>query len=147
MLFNDTTCRSYYSSGLGDYFGLSFSQIMVSLVNTDNLSLQFKVYLLILHTVFLGLIVHVLSAFVFTKPRTKGESGDQKSEKHYSGVRTVHVDDKRVTVESCQWINSILNWLYMNASSTPDLVKIWLTMLNEKLKTEKVSLFNNFCRI
>lgn len=117
---------------------------MVSLVNTDNLSLQFKVYLLILHTVFLGLIVHVLSAFVFTKAQTKGESGEQK---YSSSVRTVHVDGKRVTVESCQWINSILNWLYINASNTPDLVKIWLTMLNEKLKTEKVSLFNNLCRI
>lgn len=132
-LFSNLVKTTYHIS---NYYH-SLSQAMVNFVSLDHLSLQFKVYLLILHTVVLCLIVHALVT-VFLKSRTKDKDGINISQKQSSGVRTVHVDGKRVTVESCEWINSMLNWLHMNASSTPDLLKIWLTMLNEKLKNDKV---------
>ena len=103
----------------------------------EDLSAQFKVYLLILHTIVLVWIVHVVVNVFNKKPESNGKYAANTA-RDYSAVRVVHVDDKRVTVESCHWINSILNWLHVNASSTPDLVKIWLTMLNEKLKTDEV---------
>ena len=109
---------------------------MTFLTNFDELSVQFKIYLLILHSVMVGLAVHILvSLFNIKKPNS------ELSTKHSGGVRIVHVGDKRVTVESCQWINSILKWMHTNTSTTPDLVKIWLAMLNEKLKDEKVRLY------
>ena len=110
---------------------------MANFINFEELSGQFKIYLLILHTVVLGLIVHILVTVFCIR---KDEDNDLTT-KQSSRFRIVHVDDKRVTVESCQWVNSILNWMYTNSSNTPDLVKIWLAMLNEKLKVEKVPLY------
>jgi hypothetical protein len=109
-------------------------------LNLDNLSAQFKVYLFILHTVVLGWIVHILMNVFHKYISESNNKYVANITKDSPSVRIVHVDDKRVTVESCHWLNSILNWLYMNASNTPDLVKIWLTMLNEKLKTDQVHL-------
>ena len=111
---------------------------MTGFVSLENLSAQFKVYLLILHTIVLGWIVHVVVNLLYNKSQSSNEYLAKHSTKDTPRVRVVHVDDKRVTVESCQWLNSILNWLYMNATNTPDLVKIWLTMLNEKIKADKV---------
>ncbi len=111
---------------------------MAGFVSLEHLSAQFKVYLLILHTIVLGWIVHILINVFHNKSESNSKYVANIT-KDSPSVRVVHVDDKRVTVESCHWLNSILNWVHMNASnSTPDLVKIWLTMLNEKLKIDKV---------
>ena len=111
---------------------------MTGFVSLEHLSAQFKVYLLILHTIVLGWIVHILINVFHNKSESNSKYVANIT-KDSPSVRVVHVDDKRVTVESCHWLNSILNWVHMNASnSTPDLVKIWLTMLNEKLKIDKV---------
>lgn len=110
---------------------------MTGQVTLAHLSAQLKVYLLILHTIVIGWIVHILIT-VFHNSFGSNRKHVANIGKDPSSVRVVHVGDKRVTVESCHWLNSILYWLYLNASNTPDLLKIWLTMLNEKLKTDKV---------
>lgn len=117
---------------------------MTGFASLENLSVQFKIYLLILHTIVLGWLVHVVINLLHDKSQSSNEYAANHSTKDSPSVRVVHVGDKRVTVESCQWLNSILNWLYMNASNTPDLVKIWLTMLNEKIKVDKVYRRVNF---
>jgi hypothetical protein len=115
---------------------------MSGFVSLNNLSAQFQVYLLILHTIVLGWIVHIFINVFYKNSESHSEYVENIT-KDCSSMRVVHVDDKRVTVESCHWLNSILHWLHMNTSHTPDLLKIWLTMLNEKLKTDKVQIYRN----
>ena len=112
---------------------------MSGFVSLEHLSPQFQIYLLILHTIVLGWIVHILINVFHKNSETQSQHVANVT-KNCPSIRVVHVDDKRVTVESCHWLNSILNWFHMNASNTPDLVKIWLTMLNEKLKADKVQI-------
>ncbi|CAH1796737.1 unnamed protein product [Owenia fusiformis] len=33
--------------------------------------------------------------------------------------------------ESCQWVNSAVNWLYLHYTTTPDFLQAWLNALNE----------------
>ena len=41
--------------------------------------------------------------------------------------------------ESCNWVNSTINWLYLHYSTTPDFVECWLKALNEQCKKQGVS--------
>ncbi len=41
--------------------------------------------------------------------------------------------------ESCQWVNSVLSWLYLHYDHTPELIESWLRSLNEQARKHSVS--------
>lgn len=94
-----------------------------------------KFYFCLLHVLLLSLVF-----YIFLKSRKKDK--DEKSIRR-RGTRTFTKDNRAVTSETCQWLNSTLAWLYLHSDSknTPDLVKLWIRNLNRELyKTRKVSL-------
>ena len=58
-------------------------------------------------------------------------------------VRPLSSPKKRLPigpVESCQWLNSVINWVYLNYNSTPEYVNSWLRGLNDQAKKHEVRL-------
>ncbi|XP_074652725.1 uncharacterized protein LOC141907058 isoform X15 [Tubulanus polymorphus] len=49
--------------------------------------------------------------------------------------------------ESCQWLNSAINWIYLNYSTTPGFIQNWLAALNDEAKKSQSSLSVRFDRI
>ena len=41
--------------------------------------------------------------------------------------------------ESCQWVNSVLSWLYLHYDHTPEFIDAWLKSLNEQARKHSVS--------
>ncbi len=40
--------------------------------------------------------------------------------------------------ESCQWVNSLLSWLYLHYEHTPEFIDCWLKALNEQARKQTV---------
>ena len=104
----------------------------------QDLSFPVKVYVGIVHLLLFFLVVLFLQ-----RPRKNGEKGAQQGRKS----RTLTKDDRAVTIESCEWINSTLAWFYLHAQSnedkdrTPHIVKLWLRALNKQLLKDKKVIF------
>lgn len=108
----------------------------------QDLSFPIKVYVGIVHLLLLFLVILFLQ-----RPRKNGDKDAQRGRKS----RTITKDDRAVTIESCEWINSTLAWFYLHAQSdenkdrTPLIVKLWLRALNKQLlKEKKVSFIHLF---
>lgn len=46
--------------------------------------------------------------------------------------------------ESCQWLNSALNWFYLHYDKFPEFVDAWVKALNEQVVKLGVSINNNY---
>ncbi len=46
--------------------------------------------------------------------------------------------------ESCQWVNSLLSWLYLHYEHTPEFVDCWLKALNDQARKQTVSINRHF---
>ncbi|CAH3106882.1 unnamed protein product [Porites lobata] len=100
----------------------------------QDLSFPVKVYVGIVHLLLLFLVILFLQ-----RPSKNGDKDAHQGRKS----RTITKDDRAVTIESCEWINSTLAWFYLHAQSdenkdrTPLIVKLWLRALNKQLLKEK----------
>ena len=100
----------------------------------QDLSFPIKVYVGIVHLLLLFLVILLLQ-----RPSKNGDKDARQGRKS----RTITKDDRAVTIESCEWINSTLAWFYLHAQSdenkdrTPLIVKLWLRALNKQLLKEK----------
>lgn len=99
----------------------------------QDLSLPVKVYVVLLHLLLLFLVVLFLR-----RPfrRKDGDKDDQSGRKS----RTFTKDNRAVTIEPCEWLNSTLAWFYLHAQGkdrTPNIVKLWIRALNKQLQKDK----------
>ena len=100
----------------------------------QDLSFPVKVYVGIVHLLLLFLVILFLQ-----RPSKNGDKNAHQGRKS----RTITKDDRAVTIESCEWINSTLAWFYLHAQSdenkdrTPLIVKLWLRALNKQLLKER----------
>ena len=108
----------------------------------QDLSFPVKVYVGIIHLLLLFLVVLFLQ-----RPYKKRDGGENSKQ---GRKRTFTKDNRAVTIESCEWINSTLAWFYIHSSTqandsedlTPNVVKLWIRALNRQLqKDRKVILF------
>lgn len=103
----------------------------------QDLSLPVKVYVGLLHLLLLFLVVLFLRRPFKNKDSDKDDQSGRKS-------RTFTKDNRAVTIEPCEWLNSTLAWFYLHAEGkdrTPNIVKLWIRALNKQLqKDRKVSL-------
>ena len=97
-------------------------------VTINELNLAVKIYLLLVHIFFLALLV------VIVKRKTKSRVVTARER-----TRTVRVADRAVTIESCDWLNSTLQWLFQNSVTgrTPDLIRLWIRALNRQLLRDR----------
>lgn len=77
----------------------------------------------------------VLTFFGPLKPR---DSWDQSTR----GVPGTIVVEKTGS-ESCQWLNSALNWFYLHYDKFPEFVDAWVLGLNEQTTKLGVSMLNS----
>ena len=99
----------------------------------QDLSLPVKVYVVLLHLLLLFLVVLFLR-----RPfkRKNADKDDQSGRK----IRTFTKDNRAVTIEPCEWLNSTLAWFYLHAQGkdrTPNIVKLWIRALNKQLQKDK----------
>lgn len=103
----------------------------------QDLSFPVKVYVFLLHLLLLFLVVLFLQ-----RPFKKKNGGkdDQQGRK----IRTFTKDNRAVTIEPCEWLNSTLAWFYLHAQGkdrTPNIVKLWIRALNKQLQKDKKVIF------
>lgn len=104
--------------------------------SVQDLSFPVKVYVGLVHLLLLFLVV------LFLQRPLKSRNGDKDTQKGRKS-RTFTKDNRAVTIESCEWINSTLAWFYLHAQSnddkdrTPNIVKLWLRALNKQLQKDK----------
>ena len=94
----------------------------------SELRVTVKVYLILLHLFCLSLL------FLSIKLKSKGRVFAAKK----TTRSTVFGD---VRVESCEWVNSTLEWFFRHSLShrTPAIIKFWINALNRQLsKDQKV---------
>lgn len=99
----------------------------------QDLSFPVKVYVVLLHLLLLFLVV------LFLRRPFKKSNGDE-DEKHRRKIRTFTKDNRAVTIEPCEWLNSTLAWFYLHAQGkdrTPNIVKLWIRALNKQLQKDK----------
>lgn len=99
----------------------------------QDLSLPVKVYVVLLHLLLLFLVV------LFLRRPFKSKTGD-KDDKSGRKSRTLTKDNRAVTIEPCEWLNSTLAWFYLHAQGkdrTPHIVKLWIRALNKQLQKDK----------
>ena len=80
-----------------------------------------------------GLINIYLRFFGRLKPAGSGVTGGTW------GAPGVAVVGAPGAGESCQWVNSLLSWLYLHYEHTPEFVDCWLKALNEQARKQTVS--------
>ncbi|XP_044180155.1 uncharacterized protein LOC114969895 isoform X5 [Acropora millepora] len=103
----------------------------------QDLSFPVKVYVGIIHLLLLFLVVLFLQ-----RPYKKRDGGENSKQ---GRKRTFTKDNRAVTIESCEWINSTLAWFYMHSSTqandsedlTPNVVKLWIRALNRQLQKDR----------
>lgn len=104
--------------------------------SVQDLSFPVKVYVGLVHLLLLFLVV------LFLQRPLKSRNGDKDTQQGRKS-RTFTKDNRAVTIESCEWINSTLAWFYLHAQSnddkdrTPNIVKLWLRALNKQLQKDK----------
>lgn len=104
--------------------------------SVQDLSFPVKVYVGLVHLLLLFLVV------LFLQKPLKSRNGDKDTQQGRKS-RTFTKDNRAVTIESCEWINSTLAWFYLHAQSnddkdrTPNIVKLWLRALNKQLQKDK----------
>lgn len=99
----------------------------------QDLSLPVKVYVGLLHLLLLFLVVLFLRRPFKNKDSDKGDQSGRKS-------RTFTKDNRAVTIEPCEWLNSTLAWFYLHAEGkdrTPNIVKLWIRALNKQLQKDR----------
>lgn len=99
----------------------------------QDLSLPVKVYVGLLHLLLLFLVVLFLRRPFKNKDSDKDDQSGRKS-------RTFTKDDRAVTIEPCEWLNSTLAWFYLHAEGkdrTPNIVKLWIRALNKQLQKDR----------
>jgi len=108
--------------------------------SVHDLSFPVKVYVGLVHLLLLFLVV------LFLQRPFRRKNGDKDSLQGRKS-RTFIKDNRAVTIESCEWINSTLAWFYLHAQNneekdrTPNIVKIWLRALNKQLQKDKKVIF------
>lgn len=108
--------------------------------SVHDLSFPVKVYVGLVHLLLLFLVV------LFLQRPFRRKNGDKDSLQGRKS-RTFIKDNRAVTIESCEWINSTLAWFYLHAQNneekdrTPNIVKIWLRSLNKQLQKDKKVIF------
>lgn len=106
---------------------------MMAIEVIQDLSFPVKVYVVLLHLLLLFLVV------LFLRRPFKKSNGDE-DEKHRRKIRTLTKDNRAVTIEPCEWLNSTLAWFYLHAQGkdrTPNIVKLWIRALNKQLQKDK----------
>ncbi|XP_078380855.1 uncharacterized protein LOC144663698 isoform X1 [Oculina patagonica] len=99
----------------------------------QDVSLPVKVYVVLLHLLLLFLVVLFLRRPFKSKNSDKDDKSGRKS-------RTLTKDNRAVTIEPCEWLNSTLAWFYLHAQGkdrTPHIVKLWIRALNKQLQKDK----------
>ncbi|XP_068734932.1 uncharacterized protein [Montipora capricornis] len=102
----------------------------------QDLSFPVKVYVGLIHLLLLFLAVLFLQ-----RPYKKRDGKENPQQGRKS--RTITRDNRAVTIESCQWVNSTLAWFYMHARTddrkdlTPSIVKLWIRALNKQLQKDR----------
>lgn len=99
----------------------------------QDLSLPVKVYVVLLHLLLLLLVVLFLRRPYKRKDSDKEDQSGRKS-------RTFTKDNRAVTIEPCEWLNSTLAWFYLHAQGkdrTPNIVKLWIRALNKQLQKDR----------
>ena len=97
------------------------SQSLFDVISTINeLNLCTKIYLVLVHLFILSLLWFVIIKRKFT--------AEVKT-------RTIQVPNGSVTVESCHWLNSTIQWLFQHSKTgrTPQIVGLWIKALNRQL--------------
>ncbi|EDO31316.1 predicted protein [Nematostella vectensis] len=94
-------------------------------VVTGNL-LTVVVYLAAIHCCLIAFVVYV---FINRKETERNRR---------NGTRVLRRDNRVVTMETCEWFNSILAWVYLHSKgkSAPDLLRTWIRNLNYELEKE-----------
>ncbi|XP_074633049.1 uncharacterized protein LOC141891908 isoform X4 [Acropora palmata] len=103
----------------------------------QDLSFPVKVYVGIIHLLLLFLVVLFLQ-----RPYKKRDGGENSKQ---GRKRTFTKDNRAVTIESCEWINSTLAWFYIHSNTqandsedlTPNVVKLWIRALNRQLQKDR----------
>lgn len=114
--------------------------IMSTQPSVQDLSFPVKVYVGLVHLLLLFLVI------LFLQRPFKGKNGE-KDARQGRKSRTFTKDNRAVTIESCEWINSTLAWFYLHAHGndekdrTPNIVKLWLRALNKQLQKDKKVIF------
>ena len=95
----------------------------------QDLSFPVKVYVFVLHLLLLFLVV------LFLQKPFKRRNGQKDGRKN----RTITKDDRSVTIESCEWVNSTLAWFYFHSEGKEfsNVVRLWIRALNKQLHKEK----------
>ena len=99
----------------------------------QDLSLPVKLYVGLLHLLLLFLVVLFLRRPFKNKDSDKDDQSGRKS-------RTFTKDNRAVTIEPCEWLNSTLAWFYLHAEGkdrTPNIVKLWIRALNKQLQKDR----------
>lgn len=105
----------------------------------QDLSLPVKVYVGLLHLLLLFLMVLFLRRPFKSKDSDEDDQSGRKS-------RTFTKDNRAVTIEPCEWVNSTLAWFYLHAEGkdrTPNIVKLWIRALNKQLQKDRKVRFDS----
>jgi len=105
----------------------------------QDLSFPVKVYVGLLHLLLLFLVVLFLRRPFKSKYSDKDDQSGRKS-------RTFTKDNRAVTIEPCEWLNSTLAWFYLHAEGkdrTPNIVKLWIRALNKQLQKDRKVRFDS----
>lgn len=108
--------------------------------SVHDLSFPVKVYVGLVHLLLFFLVV------LFLQRPFRRKNGDKDSLQGRKS-RTFIKDNRAVTIESCEWINSTLAWFYLHAQNnegkdrTSNIVKIWLRALDKQLQKDKKVIF------
>lgn len=105
----------------------------------QDLSLPVKVYVVLLHLLLLFLVVLFLRRPFKSKDSDEDDQSGRKS-------RTFTKDNRAVTIEPCEWVNSTLAWFYLHAEGkdrTPNIVKLWIRALNKQLQKDRKVRFDS----
>ncbi|XP_064651450.1 phospholipid transfer protein C2CD2L-like isoform X35 [Lineus longissimus] len=89
-----------------------------------------------------GVVVAGLVHFYF---KFFGRKAAQAPKTAHPTPRRRHFD--AASVESCQWLNAVINWVYLNYNSTPEFVNSWLHALNEQTRKQQGAVQVRFDRI
>lgn len=99
----------------------------------QDLSLPVQVYVVLLHLLLLFLVV------LFLRRPFKNKDSDNDNQTGRKS-RTFTKDNRTVTIEPCEWLNSTLAWFYLHAEGkdrTPNIVKLWIRALNKQLQKDR----------
>lgn len=111
--------------------GQTFKHTVMESIRIYGSSWPVKIYFCLLHVLLLSLALYM---FLYSRKKKNESRHPQRK-----GTRTFKRGNRSVTSETCEWLNSVLSWCYINsgAKNTPDLLKMWIRNMNRALYKQR----------